>query len=100
MSPSYFLRALALPALASLASATSHVVAPTPGPGIDFTTIGAAIAASAPGDVIFVRAGTYTTFTVDRGVTLLGDSGAVLTPFTIAGIPAAQRAVVSGFAIL
>ncbi len=42
--------------------------------GADFTSIGAAIAAAAPGDRILVAAGNYAAFTLDRHVVLLGAS--------------------------
>jgi nitrous oxidase accessory protein len=49
------------------------------GPGADYTTIGAALAAALPGDTIRIRPGRYLErLLLERRVTLLGDSGAVV----------------------
>lgn len=86
--------------LVPVASASVWVVDDTPGPGVDFATIGAAIAASAPGDVIRVRPGNYPGFTLSIGVTILADAGAnaVYSPtmVSVMAVPAGQRAVISG----
>ena len=62
--------------LAASASATStYVVDDTPGPGVDFNSIGAAIAFAAPGDVLVVRPGNYLGFTLSKELTIVGASG-------------------------
>jgi len=66
-------------ALACLAPLTAHAgtftVGPQAGPGIDFTSIQAAINAAAEGDLILVNAGAYTeSLVVDgKSLTLLGN---------------------------
>lgn len=85
---------------ASLAAAqTTHTV----GPG-GFPTIGAAIAAAAPGDTVVVGAGVHAPFTLDKGLTLTAAPGALvrvgnlglLLATTRFAIPAGQRAQVAG----
>jgi hypothetical protein len=49
------------------------VVAPAPGPGVDFTEVSAAVAAARDGDVLLVAAGFYGPTVVDgKGITILG----------------------------
>ncbi len=67
MAPSPLLRALAL-VLGSLAPTTSlaaGVLVVDAAGGGDFTDLPDAVAAASPGDVVLVRTGTYSTFTVD-----------------------------------
>ena len=45
------------------------------GPGTNFTDLPQAIAAAAPGDMLIVRGGNYTAFTLDKGLTILGTPG-------------------------
>ena len=54
-------RALSTPLLAAplVAQGQTWSVDNDPGPGVDFTSIAAAVAAAAPGDAIFVGPGTY-----------------------------------------
>jgi len=74
---------LALLALLGHSSANEvHVVAPSPGPGIDFTTITAAVAAANDGDIVLVKPGTYnfttTVATVEaKSLTLVADGSVV-----------------------
>jgi hypothetical protein len=54
-----------------------HVVAPSPGPGVDFTSVQAAITAAAEGDTILVRSGAYLGFTLTgKSLALTADAGA------------------------
>ena len=64
------------------------------GAGANFTNIPPAIAAAAPGDVIIVRAGTYSPFTLTHGLSLLGQ-GSVRISGTIAvnAVPAGEVAL-------
>jgi hypothetical protein len=91
---------LAIAFLAPAAAASTWVVAPTAGVGVDFTDIASAITASAPGDVILVRPGSYGGFTVDVGVSILGDSGAVVTGrVRVSGVPAGPRATLANMSV-
>src|SRR5690349_10050849 len=63
------------------------------GPNTNFTNIPPAIAASVDGDVIIVRAGTYSSFTLDRGVSILGQGNAVTSGYIyVSGVPAGSIA--------
>jgi hypothetical protein len=54
-----------------------HVVDDDLGPGVDFATIQAAVNASSDGDLILVRSGGYSTFTIDgKRLTVTADAGA------------------------
>ncbi|MBL8801006.1 MAG: hypothetical protein JNN27_03360 [Planctomycetes bacterium] len=67
--------------LAASASATStYVVDDTPGPGVDFNSISAAIAFATPGDVLVVRPGNYLAFMLDKELTIVGASGVSIGP--------------------
>ncbi|MCP3918089.1 MAG: hypothetical protein GY711_21280 [bacterium] len=48
------------------------------GPGVDFTDIPPAILAAGNGDTLEVRAGAYSSFTLDRGLRVVGRQGAVV----------------------
>ncbi|MCA8975219.1 MAG: hypothetical protein KDC98_10885 [Planctomycetes bacterium] len=70
------------------------------GPGQTYVDIPPAVAAAVPGDLILIAAGSYSTFTLDRGITLRADppgatvrvgSGAVSTAMMVA-VPPGQRA--------
>src|SRR5262249_48723512 len=76
--------------LASAARAQSvFVVAPDPGPGVDFTAIQPAIAAASAGDTILVRSGTYGPITFAKGVNMVADAGAhVVIDDEHTGLPA------------
>lgn len=81
-------------------AASTWIVDDLPGPGVDFTTIADAEAASVAGDVILVRPGSYAGFTVDIGVAILGDPGASITGrVVITSLPQARRATLAGFSM-
>jgi len=64
--------------IASVVRAQSavHVVAPVAGPGVDFTSIAAAVASSADGDTILVRSGNYPAFGVNgHSVAITAEDG-------------------------
>jgi hypothetical protein len=65
----------ALAFLGATASADTWYVDDDGGPGVDFTSIGEAIVAAAPGDLILVQAGLYPSFFLDKALTLLGQPG-------------------------
>ena len=103
--------ALALALTTTSSFATTWVVDAAGGVGSNFTTINAALAAAAPGDVIVVKAGAYfETVIVNIGVTIVGWN-ATTYPMTVPAnpfqdvvwggllvqsIPLGQRVVVSG----
>jgi hypothetical protein len=69
------MRFLSAALLASFASAqTTWVVDDTPGPGVAFTSLPAAVAAAASGDTLLVAPGHYAPFHVSgKALTILGD---------------------------
>ena len=100
------LTALVAPAVA--AAQAVHTVKPD-GTG-DFTTIQAAVDASAPGDIVLVFGGAHDNVTIDRGLTLVSVGGAMigkafegpgaaLPALRIAGVPANELVVLSGFTV-
>src|SRR5262245_50864538 len=66
---------MALPgALGFLLLQTVWVVDDNGGPGVDFTDIPPAIAAAADGDILLVKAGSYSHFTLSgKGLRILGE---------------------------
>ena len=83
-----------LGASSALAQSTTYVVDANGGPGVNFTDLPAAVAAAQAGDVIAVRSGAYSAFTLGRGVTIVGESGVVVdSGVQVAGLPANERAV-------
>lgn len=64
------------------------------GPGTNFTAIPPAIAAAVAGDVIIVRQGSYGTFTLTRGMTILGEGAVAITAPGVAvnAVPAGEIA--------
>lgn len=74
-------RALGAAAFLAAASTSAHsgvlVVDPAGGPGVDHTTIQAAVDAALSGDTILVRAGVYGGLGIhDKGVSVIADRGA------------------------
>lgn len=88
----------ALVFLAPLASATTWVVDDDGGPGVDFTSIQAAISGSAAGDVLLVQPGTYGPFTLSTPLSILGQGPAVVVSgaITVSGLPVGTRAALVG----
>jgi hypothetical protein len=76
--------------LSTLASASTYVIDAANGPGTNFTDIPPAIAAAAPGDVLLVLPGTYSSFTLDKSLAILGQSAGVNVSgsATVTAIPA------------
>lgn len=91
-------------ALAAPTFAGTYVVDDDGGAGVDFLDIGPAIAATAPGDVLLVRAGTYSAFVLDKAERLIGDGSGVVTVIYTAqhfevqvkSIPAGAVAAITG----
>ena len=93
-------RCLVLAALcivAPLSAQRTLVVAPG-----QYRSIQDAVGAANIGDIVVVRPGTWSTFTVSKGISILGDPGAVVTRHTqighssITGVPVGQTLVVRG----
>lgn len=85
-------------ALALLAPATAHVwiVSSAGGPGVDFTDIPPAIAAAQPGDVVRILGGNYSSFVLDKGLTLISNGVNVPPAVQIQGIQAPSTAAIVG----
>jgi len=86
---------LVLLPLASPAFCGTWIVDQANGPGTNFTDIPPAIAAAVPGDVLIVRTGTYSPFTLQHGLTILGQSTSVKTSggIVLSGVPEGETAV-------
>jgi hypothetical protein len=83
---------------APTALASTFVVDAAGGAGAHFTDIPPAIAAAAPGDVLLVRAGSYSPFVLDKGLAILADAGAdVAGTITVQNV-ATIRAALAGLA--
>ncbi|MCA9205516.1 MAG: hypothetical protein KDA59_20830 [Planctomycetales bacterium] len=102
------MKPISLSALASalilcpLASAQTYVVDAQGGPGSSFTDLPAAVAAVPDGAVLLVRAGNYSSFTIQqKGLTVLGDPGvtigdAAAGSIEVLDVTAAQRVFLRG----
>jgi hypothetical protein len=82
-----------LAVLPAHAGAQTTRVVPT-----QFASVNAAIAASAPGDIIELLPGIHPTFTLDKGLTIVGQSATIYGGFGVTRIPAGQVARISGLA--
>jgi len=84
--------------LALAFQATVWTVDDSGGPGVDFTDLPPAIAAASPGDVLLVRAGSYSKPIVNKGLSIHADQGAVVTVagLRVESIPAGERVTLSG----
>ena len=74
MSRSAAILSVLLLASSTLAQ-TTYVVSTTPGPGVDFTDLPAAVQAAVAGDTIEIRAGVYSPATISKGITIAGQPG-------------------------
>lgn len=87
-------------ALASLARANVRVVAPS---GAPFTQISSAIAAASDGDVVLVRSGVYTEFTItNKELAIVADAGAdvrITQQVRILNLAATRSVLFSGLSI-
>ena len=92
------LAAVVLPA--ALSAQTTYVVSGTPGPDVDFPTIGLAVNATAPGDTIVLRPGLYNApVIISKGITLQGDPGALFSAgqILVNAVPLGQTFVLRNF---
>lgn len=64
--------------LAAPAWAGTWIVDDGGGPGVNFTDIPQAIAAATAGDLILVRAGSYSAFTIDKPLVVRGEAGVIV----------------------
>ena len=79
------------------------------GPGTDETDIQPAVNRANPGDLIRVRPGTYSSFSLTRGIAIIGEPGALVGEFgipstpgdvLIENVPAGQLTQISGFTFI
>jgi hypothetical protein len=86
--------------LTATAAATTYVVNATNAPGTDFTDLPPAIAAAVDGDVLIVKPGNYSGFTLTKALTIVGTAGVNVSPaVTISSVPAGKGAVLSRLAL-
>ena len=72
--------ALALISPLAAAQGTVHVVDDDGGPGVDFSSLQAAVNAAVDGDVVLIRSGSYAGLTLtDKDLVLVADQGAQVT---------------------
>ena len=85
---------------APLAAQTVHVVDQAGGPGTDFTTLAAGVAAAGDGDFLLVRAGTYAEpLLLDgKGLAVQADTGApvFVSKIVVQNLAASQNAAIRG----
>lgn len=94
--------AFCLFALVGMASAhpKTWIVDDDGGPGVDFIDIPPAITAAAPGDLILVRDGSYSSFYINKPLALIADTGhqpTVTEGGTVTSLDPGEFVVVSGF---
>lgn len=90
---------LALCAVPSVAAQSILVVDSNLGPGSQFTEIQEAVDAAQPGDRILVRTGSYSAFSVDKPLAIIGEGTPWISAYpqvaiAISGIPAGSDLVV------
>lgn len=84
-------------AIAPVLAASTYVVDDSGGPGVHFTSISAAVAASVNGDILLVRPGAYSAFTLDKALTIVADDGvSVGTGSQITGVSTLPGVRLSG----
>ncbi|HTF88848.1 MAG TPA: hypothetical protein VK843_10600 [Planctomycetota bacterium] len=87
---------------ASAPSALAGVIT-VGGPNPAFGDIPPAIAAAVDGDVLLVRAGTYSQFTIDgKAISIVANTGALVTiggPCTLRNLPAGKTVLITGLTV-
>ena len=95
--------ALALVLAAGASAQSVFVVAPVAGPGVFATDIQPAVDAAANGDLVLVKAGAYSGFSVDgKGVSVVADAGAAVACnglVFVNHIAAGQRVLLQGLSV-
>ena len=86
--------------LSSAALAQGRVLVVDRNGGGQFTDLPAAVAAANPGDVLRVRPGTYTPFTINKGISILGEPSVVVGNLfnwqcLVTGVPATETVVLA-----
>lgn len=69
------------------------------GPGSDFTDLPAAVAAAVAGDILLVSVGTYSGFTLDKGLTITPEDGkhlALTGSIVVENLPSGSTATIVG----
>jgi hypothetical protein len=85
--------------LSAPAFASTYVVDASGGPGADFLDIPAAVAFAQPGDVLRVLPGTYSAFTCDKGIAILGYGGPTVNgAVVLSSLPSGPPLVLAGLA--
>jgi hypothetical protein len=69
---------IALIAASASAFAQTQVITVDDSGGADFVSIADAVAAAQPGDLVLVATGSYAGFTLDKGLAIVADSGALV----------------------
>lgn len=89
---------VAVTLLALPAAASTWIVDDNGGVGVNFTDLPPAIAAAQPGDVLLVRAGTYSGFACTKPLRILGEPGVLCTGIsTWSGTTAGSVSVLTDF---
>lgn len=92
---------LGLLLLAGLPAQRVWVVAPVAGAGVDFTVIQDAVNAAVDGDMILVRAGSYTSVSIRaKALTLVADGAVYGSNLEVADLAANQAVAVSGVTMI
>ncbi|MEZ6018425.1 MAG: hypothetical protein R3F49_25240 [Planctomycetota bacterium] len=85
---------------APLTAQTTWVVDDTPGPGVDFPSISAALAIAGPFDLVDVRPGSYGPFTLQRATRIIGAPGVnVSGTSTVQGLGAGTWTFIADLAL-
>lgn len=106
--PLYIAVSFAIGIFASTGMSQSvRVVAPIPGPGVNFTTIQAAVNGSVDGDIVLVKSGAYDGFTINgKSLSIISDSaggvnvvGTKTSNTIVKNLTSSQRVVIRGLDI-
>lgn len=94
-APTSLLAVAATALSAALSAQSTFVVSNAPGPGVDFTSLPAAVQAAAPGDTLQLRPGAYPPAIVQKGITIIGAPGVTFTSgsFLVRNVPTGEQFV-------